>query len=120
MQNIINSNLCRLAHNRIGCRESIEEGLLAFWTYGYFVYLAIGSSFRILKDGNSRGTAVLVISAVSYALLSCLAMNIFDGQRAFDVPFYLALFSYAYGCAQKKEPVGALSVERDFSDVSFK
>jgi len=100
--------------------EFFRFGLLAFWTYGYFVYLAIGSSFRILKDGNSRGTAVLVISAVSYALLSCLAMNIFDGQRAFDVPFYLALFSYAYGCAQKKEPVGALSVERDFSDVSFK
>lgn len=100
--------------------EFFRFGLLAFWTYGYFVYLAIASPFRILKDGDSRGTAVLVISAASYALLSCLAMNIFDGQRAFDVPFYLALFSYVYGCAQKKEPVGALSVERDFSDVCLK
>ena len=30
-------------------------------------------------------------------MLSCLAMNIFDGQRAFDVPFYLSIFSYVSG-----------------------
>ena len=77
--------------------EFFRIGLLAIWTYGYFVYLAIKASSQLIESSQNRGLVVLVLTMAVYALLSCLAMNIFDGQRAFDVPFYLSIFSYVSG-----------------------
>ena len=83
--------------------EFFRIGLLSIWTYGYFIYLAIKASSLSIKGHRNRCLAVLVVTMTAYALLSCLAMNIFDGQRAFDVPFYLSVFSYIFSLDFDKE-----------------
>lgn len=89
--------------------EFFRFGLLSLWTYGYFFYLAVATSRQSLQESRGSSLSILVVALASYALLSCLAMNIFDGQRAFDVPFYLAVFSYAAGSAMSRGEKGPIS-----------
>lgn len=72
-----------------------------FYTFGILSIPLYFGLFRLAfntckKAYQKRNNAMVVIAVglTAYMSISCLLMNIFDGQRAYDVPFYLALYSY--------------------------
>ncbi len=71
-------------------------GILSVFIYGSLFYYAIKTCHlaRRKKDADNWPFS---ISLCIYMILSCVLLNIFDLQRAFDVPFYLSFFSFVYG-----------------------
>lgn len=67
-------------------------GIFAFFLYGYIFYHAIKICLQ-LRNCKTQNRAI-VFGITFYMILSCLAMNMFDGQRILDVPFYLAIIAY--------------------------
>lgn len=68
-------------------------GILSIPLYIGLFRLAFNTCKKALKKGNNA-MAVIAVGLTAYMIISCLLMNVFDGQRAYDVPFYLALYSY--------------------------
>lgn len=67
-------------------------GLLGIIVYGLLYYLGIKSVINNWNHDNVN--RVMVVGMFIYMVLSCLSLNIFDMNRAMDVPFYLAIFCY--------------------------
>lgn len=70
-------------------------GLLSFFMYGYIYKHAISTCLKM--NHNNEKQRAIIFGITSYMIVSCLALNIFDGQRAFDVPFYIAIIAYMEG-----------------------
>lgn len=77
-------------------------GILSILQYGFLFVGAVKVCIKTLKNHNRRNS-IFIIGVTSYMIISCLALNIFDGQRAFDVPVYIALISYINGIITYKE-----------------
>lgn len=67
-------------------------GLLGIVVYGLLYYLGIKSVIDNWNHGNAN--RIMVMGIFIYMVLSCFSLNIFDMNRAMDVPFYLAIFCY--------------------------
>lgn len=70
-------------------------GVMAVFIYGYLFKHAISDCLKLLKCNTQIRTIMFGITA--YMITSCVMLNIFDGQRAFDVPFYIAIIAYVEG-----------------------
>ncbi len=68
-------------------------GILSIPLYFGLFYLAFNTCRKAFKKRNNE-MIVIAVGVTAYMIISCLLMNVFDGQRAYDVPFYLALYSY--------------------------
>ena len=68
-------------------------GILSIPLYFGLFRLAFNTCKKALKKGNNA-MVVIAVGLTAYMIISCLLMNVFDGQRVYDVPFYLALYSY--------------------------
>lgn len=68
-------------------------GLFSLFLYGYPFWNAIKLCI-ILNKRNKSDLRPLAFGITAYMILSCLGLNMFDGQRAFDVPFYMAILAY--------------------------
>lgn len=78
-------------------------GILAVPLYGLLFAYAIKAYKMCRKKGN-REFCVLLACVGSYLIFSNMVLNMFDGQRAFAVPFYLSIISYCHGvCLDEPE-----------------
>ena len=68
-------------------------GILSIPIYGYLYYLIIKTCKKAHKYRNSN-KLILLVGLSTYLIVLCIMMNIFDVQRAFNLPFYLAFFSF--------------------------
>lgn len=68
-------------------------GILSVPLYFGLFHLAINTCKKAFRKRNNE-MIVIVVGLTAYMIISCLLMNVFDGQRAYDVPFYLALYSF--------------------------
>lgn len=74
----------------------IVLGLLGILVYGLLYYIAI-RSFKDSKIARQDDHLQIIIGGLLiYLILSCLSLNIFDMNRAIDVPFYLSIFSFTW------------------------
>ena len=78
-------------------------GILSIPLYGVLFHYGI-KAYKKCRYQGQKGQYVFLACAVSYMMFSNLALNIFDGQRAFATPFYLAIISYCYGTAADTSP----------------
>ncbi|MCI6092548.1 hypothetical protein MR781_08500 [bacterium] len=86
----------------IGQRMYIEDlGIIgAFFSFGLLMVPIYGNLFAMSIKNITRCQTCsdyekqMLTGIVTYMVLSCLALNIFDPQRAFAVPFYLAIITY--------------------------
>lgn len=81
----------------------IIGGFFRFGILGVFVYLVpfirvfVICWKRIKYIGRDDPRWLFFIGISAYMVISCMALNIFDAQRALlDVPFYFATLSYMY------------------------
>ena len=75
-------------------------GILTLGIYGQMFYWGIKNV--ISKSNSKEVSKMFMIGVVVYLLFSSLMMSIFDLQRAFDVPFYVALICY-YRCVLREQ-----------------
>ena len=68
-------------------------GLFSLFLYGYPFWQAI-TLCKTLSKKNRIDLRPIAFGITAYMIISCLVLNIFDGQRAFDVPFYMAILAY--------------------------
>ncbi|WP_329808953.1 hypothetical protein [Enterocloster citroniae] len=69
-------------------------GVSSIYIYGALFYFAIKTCIQSLKiQGGNLKSVIWGVSA--YMIVTCTMLNIFDAQRAFDVPFYLAIITYS-------------------------
>ena len=80
----------------------VQMGLFVIITHGLLFWKAIQVSWKTLLKKESLNK-LYAIGLTVYIISSCLLLNIFDRQRIFDVPFYLAIFSYLSAKLSKKE-----------------
>lgn len=71
----------------------VRFGILSLVIYGWLFLLVGKTCLKCYKSRNKQYFPLLIGVAV-YMVISCLLSNIFDSQRAYAVPFYLAIFSY--------------------------
>ena len=71
----------------------IQIGLFTIVTHGFLFMKAIQVTIKCFKQVN-RDYLVYALGLTVYLIGSCLLLNIFDRQRIFDVPFYLAIYSF--------------------------
>lgn len=71
----------------------VRFGILSLVIYGWLFLLAGKVCLKCYKSKEQRYFPLL-IGIMAYMITSCLLSNIFDSQRAYAVPFYLAIFSY--------------------------
>lgn len=79
-----------------------DIGILGgFFTFGLLsipLYLCL--YYQIIKVCNkaykyqNREKLIMTVGLSTYLILLCIMMNIFDEQRSFNLPFYLAFFSF--------------------------
>lgn len=77
-------------------------GILSIGVFSGFFYKAI-ENYKYRNEMSNRDRTY-IITLLSYFIVSNLALNSFDLQRAYDVPFYLALFLY-YRIIYKKRRI---------------
>lgn len=70
-----------------------QFGLLAAFMYVPLFWLAICAVIRCQKTKNELYFGIS-LGITIYMIVSCLLLNIFDSQRAFDVPFYIGILAY--------------------------
>lgn len=75
-----------------------QFGLLTLPLYGGMFASGL-NAYKVNRRVNNRYNTLALSAILSYLIISNLALNIFDLQRAFAVPFYIAAFSWAYYCA---------------------
>lgn len=68
-------------------------GLFSLFLYGYPFWQSL-TLCKALKKNNRLDLRPIAFGITAYMIISCLALNMFDGQRAFDVPFYMAIIAY--------------------------
>lgn len=68
-------------------------GILSIPLYFSLFYTALKTCKKAIRKRNNE-MIVIAVALTAYMIVSCLLMNIFDGQRVYDVPFYLALFNF--------------------------
>lgn len=78
-----------------------QFGILTLIIYGWLFILAIQVCIKCYKDKNNI-YFLMAIGITSYMIISCILLNFFDIQRAYDVPFYLAVLSYIYANTQNQ------------------
>lgn len=71
----------------------IQIGIFTILTHILLFVKAIKVVTRSFRVGHSN-YKLYSIGLTTYLIGSCLLLNIFDRQRIFDVPFYLAIFSF--------------------------
>ncbi|MFT8459997.1 MAG: hypothetical protein ABF695_12495 [Liquorilactobacillus ghanensis] len=71
----------------------IEFGLMSVVLYGYLFYISFKTCYNVYRKKEYQKFSFL-FAVMIYMVVSCLILNIFDPQRAFDVPYYLAIFSF--------------------------
>lgn len=71
----------------------VRFGFLTIIIYGYLFVMTFRTCYRCYKYKNITHLPFL-IGISGYMIMSCLLLNIFDRQRAYAVPFYLAVISY--------------------------
>jgi len=76
-------------------------GIFSIVLYGYLFFLAIKTCIKAHKY-EEYNDFIFLIGLSFYMIVSCIALNIFDNQRALDIPFYIAIISYINGCLDKK------------------
>lgn len=79
----------------------VQLGLLSLFVYGSLFFYAIKTCIKAIHSKSKYIPLVVGISA--YMVLSCFALNIFDSQRAYDTPFYLAIISFVNGKIAQSE-----------------
>lgn len=72
-------------------------GIFSIFLYGYPFYHAIAIC-KILKNNNRLNLRPIAFGITTYMIVSCIVLNMFDGQRSFDVPFYIAILAYLKYC----------------------
>lgn len=87
-------------------------GLFSLFLYGYPFWQAIALC-KALRKNNRLDLRPIAFGTTAYMIISCLALNMFDGQRAFDVPFYMAILAYLKYSVYK--PISSQSNSRVFS-----
>lgn len=68
-------------------------GIFSLYIYGNLFYKSIVIIKNKIKS-KINAESILVISLISFNLLSGLVYNIFDQQYAYSIPFYMAIVSY--------------------------
>ena len=68
-------------------------GILSIPLYFYLFYLAITTCKKAYRF-NNRKKLIMSVGLSTYLIVLCIMMNIFDEQRSFNLPFYLAFFSF--------------------------
>lgn len=68
-------------------------GLFSLFLYGYPFWQA-SALCKALRKKNRLDLRPIAFGITAYMIISCFALNMFDGQRAFDVPFYMAILAY--------------------------
>ena len=70
-----------------------QFGMLSIFMYGPLFLLGIRACKRskIEENVTSFGTC---LGITVYMIVSCLLLNIFDRQRAFDIPMYIGILAY--------------------------
>lgn len=98
-ENPLTESLMRKSEWRLFYLEDIgiigawfKLGILIFGIYGRMFYWA--AKDLLIKRTVPNVSKTFMIGLVVYMLFSCMFLNIFDLQRAFDVPFYAAIVSY--------------------------
>lgn len=71
----------------------VRFGIFSLIIYGW-LFLLVGKTCLKCYKSRYRQYFPLLIGIMVYMVTSCLLSNIFDSQRAYAVPFYLAVFSY--------------------------
>lgn len=74
----------------------VRFGLLFLVVYGWLFVLIIKTCLRCYKNRSYDYLPFLIGLAV-YIIATCLLQNIYDSQRAYAMPFYLASISYIDG-----------------------
>ena len=85
-------------------------GILTIGIYGQILYLGIKDVFD--KRRVSSVSKMMLIGIVVYLFFSSLMLSIFDLQRAYDVPFYLAIVCYYHCEMNVKGTVSKMEVPR--------
>lgn len=72
-------------------------GLLSLLIYGvlYLLFMRVIDKYKNYKDNLQL--KLILIGIFTYIVCSTLTLNIFDMVRAYNLPFYLAIYSYIYG-----------------------
>lgn len=81
----------------------IFGGVVRFGLLSLALYIPlIGKAIKVFFMCRKRKHEYLPIYAgvCTYMVISCVILNFFDSQRAFDTPFYLAFISYIGGMVQ--------------------
>lgn len=68
-------------------------GIMIFPIYGYLFYVAI-KTYRNSKNKIPDYDRSILVGVIAYMIVSNMALNIFDAQRAYAVPFYLSIIAY--------------------------
>ena len=68
-------------------------GILSIPIYLYLFYLAITTCKKAYKF-NNREKLIMSVGLSTYLIVLCIMMNIYDEQRSYNLPFYLAFFSF--------------------------
>ena len=71
----------------------VQIGLFTIVTHIFLFIKAIQVTIKCFKQAN-RDYLLYSLGLTIYLVGSCLLLNIFDRQRIFDVPFYLAIYSF--------------------------
>ncbi|MEW4354710.1 hypothetical protein AB1I63_07475 [Streptococcus pneumoniae] len=74
----------------------IQLGVFTFITHGLLFMKAVKVTMKSLRS-RKREYILYTVGLTTYMIGSNLLLNMFDDQRIFDVPFYLAIYSYLDG-----------------------
>ena len=79
-----------------------QFGLLSIPLYGSLFSYG-WKAYKACLNAKNKNLYIFIAALMSYAFFSNFAMNIFDIQRAFALPFYLSIISFSYGkCLENK------------------
>ena len=97
------TNRDRLSYiNDIGMLGGIFRfGVMSLPLYGCLFYQAIKVCQKYNKSTSYRERSI-VIGIVAYMIISCIMLNIFDLERAFNLPFDLAILSFLNANAESE------------------
>ena len=83
----------------------IIGGIAQFGSLSLFMYVPLFVlSIRtciVCKKNSSELNYGFALGITLYMIVSCFLLNIYDRQRAFDVPMYLGILSYLYCMSEK-------------------
>lgn len=71
----------------------VQIGLFTIVTHIFLFIKAVQVTIKCFKQEN-KDYLLYSLGLTIYLIGSCLLLNIFDKQRIFDVPVYLAIYSF--------------------------